>query len=169
MPAILRMPVVARALLIRAVLLPTMALALVLGLFVSTAPQAEALTVTRKVSNGLSIAKHQLGDPYAYGAAGPDRFDCSGLLYYSYRRAGFTKFPRTSDSQARFVRRVKRANLRPGDFVFFHNGGDVYHAAIFAGRKDGHVVILHSPNSGGRVSYTRPWSNSWFGGTLRPR
>ena len=151
------------------VVLPLLAFALLISLFVATTPEAEALTPARKVSRGLAIAKNQIGDPYAYGAAGPDRFDCSGLLYFSYRRAGFDNFPRTSDAQARFVRHVKRSNLRPGDFVFFTSGGDVYHAAIFAGRKDGHVVILHSPNSGGRVSYTRPWNDSWFGGTLRAR
>ena len=162
MPAIVRMPRNWH----RAVL-PLLALALLLSLFVATAPEAHALTRAKQISNGLAVARNQVGDPYAYGAAGPDRFDCSGLLYFSYRKAGFSNFPRTSDAQARFVRRVSRSNLRPGDFVFFHNGGDVYHAAIFAGRKDGHVVILHSPNSGGRVSYTRPWSDSWFGGTLR--
>jgi len=161
MPAIVRMRT--------ALLLPLLVLAILFSLFVAAAPEAHAITRAKQISNGLTIAKRQLGDPYAYGAAGPDRFDCSGLLYFSYRRAGFSNFPRSSDAQARFVRRVKRSNLRPGDFVFFHSGGDVYHAAIFAGRKDGRVLILHSPNSGGRVSYTRPWNDSWFGGTLRRR
>lgn len=158
MPAILRMR--------SFVLLPALVLGLLLSVVVA-APEAEALTRTQKIGNGLTIAKRQIGDPYGYGAAGPDRFDCSGLLYFSYRKAGFSNFPRTSDAQARFVRRVSRSNLRPGDFVFFHSSGDVYHAAIFAGRKDGHIVILHSPRSGERVKLSRPWSDSWFGGTLR--
>jgi cell wall-associated NlpC family hydrolase len=149
-------------------LVPSMLLSLVLT-NVSFAPEASARVRTQMISTGLSVARHQIGDPYRSGAAGPGAFDCSGLLYYSFRKAGFRGFPRTSDAQARFVRHVSRANLRPGDLVFFHSGGNVYHAAIFAGRRHGHVVILHSPRSGERVSYARPWTNSWFGGTLRGR
>jgi cell wall-associated NlpC family hydrolase len=147
-------------------LVPTLLLSLVIT-NISLAPEASALTRTQMISKGLSVAKNQLGDPYRAGAAGPYAFDCSGLLYYSMRKAGFSSFPRTSSSQAQFVRRISRANLRPGDFVFFYGSSGVYHAAIFAGRKDGHVVILHSPRSGERVSFARPWTNSWFGGTLR--
>ena len=162
MPASIRM----RRFAALTLLVPTMLLSLVLT-NISVAPEASALTRTQMISKGLSVAKNQIGDPYRAGAAGPDAFDCSGLLYYSFRRAGFSGFPRTSDSQARFVRHISRANLRPGDFVFFHNSGDVYHAAIFAGRKDGHIVILHSPRSGERVKFARPWTDSWFGETLR--
>ena len=149
-----------------ALLVPTMLLSLVVT-NISLAPEASALTRTQMISKSLAIAKNQIGDPYRSGAAGPDAFDCSGLLYYATHRAGFSGFPRTSSAQARFVRHISRSNLRPGDFVFFYDGGGVYHAAIFAGRKDGHVVILHSPRSGERVKFARPWTNSWFGGTLR--
>lgn len=162
MPASLRM----RRFAALTLLVPTLLLSLVLT-NITLAPEASALTRTQMISKGLSVAKDQIGDPYRAGAAGPHAFDCSGLLYYSFRKAGFSGFPRTSDSQASFVRHIRRANLRPGDFVFFHNGGDVYHVAIFAGRKDGHPVILHSPRSGERVKFARPWTNSWFGGTLR--
>ena len=48
------------------------------------------------VERALRTAVAQKGDPYAYGAAGPNRFDCSGLTYYSFRRAGFHHIPRTS-------------------------------------------------------------------------
>jgi cell wall-associated NlpC family hydrolase len=146
---------------------PLMVFGLLLATFSIATPEAEALTRAQKISNGLSVARNQIGDPYRYGAAGPNAFDCSGLLYYSFRRAGFTSFPRTSDAQYRFVRHIRKAYLRPGDFVFFHNGGDVYHTAIFAGRKDGHVVIIHAPRSGERVKYARPWTTSWYAGTLR--
>jgi len=162
MPASIRM----RRFAALTLLVPMMLLSLIFT-NVSFAPEASALTRTQMISKGLSVARNQIGDPYRYGAAGPDAFDCSGLLYYSYRKAGFSGFPRSSGSQAGFVRRISRANLRPGDFVFFYDGGGVYHAAIFAGRKDGHVVIIHSPRSGERVKYARPWTNSWFGGTLR--
>ena len=57
----------------------------------------------------MNIAAAQKGDPYSYGAAGPARFDCSGLVYYSFRRAGFSRIPRTSSAQAGFARHGSRA------------------------------------------------------------
>jgi cell wall-associated NlpC family hydrolase len=122
---------------------------------------------TTKARNALRIAKNQVGDPYQYGAAGPNRFDCSGLLYFSSRRAGFSGMPRTSSAQSRHVRRISRANMRPGDYVFFRNGGGVYHAAMYIGRKDGRRQIVHAPGSGQRVKRAAIWTDSWFPGTLR--
>lgn len=159
MPASIRMR--------RLVALPLIVLGLLAGSFVTATPEASAATRAQKISTGLKIAKNQVGDPYRYGATGPGAFDCSGLTYYSFRKAGFSGFPRTSDAQAGFTRHIRRSNMRPGDFLFFHSGGDVYHVAIFVGWKDGRRVILHSPRSGERVKYARPWSSSWFAGTLR--
>jgi cell wall-associated NlpC family hydrolase len=120
-----------------------------------------------KVRTALRVAKRQVGDPYRYGAAGPHRFDCSGLIYFSTRKAGFSKVPRTSSAQSRHMRRVKRANMRPGDFVFFRNRSGVYHAAIYLGKRDGRRRVLHAPGSGQRVKRSAIWTNSWFAGTLR--
>lgn len=159
MPATLRMQ--------RVLALPFIVLALLFASFV-TAPDAQALTRSQMVGNGFTIAKNQIGDPYRYGAAGPGAFDCSGLLHFSYRRAGFSNFPRTSDAQYRFVRHISKANLRPGDFVFMHRNGDVYHAAIFAGWRDGKRIILHAGRPGERVKRSPIWTTSWFAGTLRP-
>jgi cell wall-associated NlpC family hydrolase len=122
---------------------------------------------TTKIRNALRVAKNQIGDPYKYGAAGPHRFDCSGLVYFSTHRAGFTGVPRTSSAQARHMRHIKRSAMRPGDFVFFRNSGGVYHAAIFVGRKDGRRRIVHAPGSGQRVKTSTIWTNSWFPATLR--
>ncbi len=116
---------------------------------------------------GLAIARRQVGDPYSYGAAGPNAFDCSGLVQFSYRAAGYKSIPRTSGSQAAFTKRISRAALKPGDLMFFHSGGRVYHVGIFAGRKNGRIVMLHAPGSGDRVRYASPWTDSWFAGTLR--
>jgi len=115
----------------------------------------------------LAVARKQIGDPYRYGAAGPSAFDCSGLLYFSFRAAGLKRMPRTSGSQAAFARRIPRAALRPGDLMFFTGSGGVYHAGIFAGRRKGRIVMVHAPSTGKRVSYASPWTNSWFAATLR--
>ncbi|MBA2956110.1 NlpC/P60 family protein [Nocardioides sp. MAH-18] len=121
------------------------------------------------VAKAMSIAAAQKGDPYGYGATGPNRFDCSGLVLYSFRKAGFRGIPRTSSAQAGWARHVPRARLRRGDLVFFTSGGHVYHVGVFAGRKNGHPQVLHSPYPGARVRTERIWTGSWFGGTVRGR
>jgi cell wall-associated NlpC family hydrolase len=162
------MPVLRHAL--RAALLP---LALAAGLLATTLvspPSATAATrVQERIWHGLRIARAQIGDPYRYGAAGPSAFDCSGLVYYSYRKAGFRKVPRTSASQARFMNRIKRRNMRRGDFVFFHNSGGVYHVGVFIGFRDGRRYIVHASRPGTPVKRDPIWTDSWFPGTLRGR
>jgi len=120
-----------------------------------------------KIRNALRIAKNQVGDPYRYGAAGPNAFDCSGLLYYSTRRAGFSNMPRTSSAQARFTRKISRSAMRPGDFVFMYDGGGVYHASIFVGWHNGRRQILHAGRTGTDVKRDPIWTDKWFPGTLR--
>jgi peptidoglycan DL-endopeptidase CwlO len=89
----------------------------------------------------MSVAMSKLGAPYRWGAAGPRAFDCSGLLKWSFAQAGIT-IPRTSRAQSRFGTPVSKANLQPGDVVFFYR--PVSHAAIYIG--NGKVV--HASTSG---------------------
>jgi len=122
-----------------------------------------------RVEVAMRTAVAQKGDPYAYGAAGPGRFDCSGLTFYSFRRAGFARIPRTSSAQAHFARHISRGAMQRGDLMFFTGGGGVYHVGVFAGWDHGRRLVLHAPYSGTRVRTDRVWTNSWFPGTLRGR
>ncbi len=122
--------------------------------------------VAQRVLGARDVAMRQRGDAYGYGAAGPHRFDCSGLIRYAYSRAGFD-VPRTSSAQAGHARRVAKKDMRAGDLMFFHGSGGVYHAAIFLRWSRGHAVMLHAPGSGERVRVAVPWTSQWFGGTLR--
>lgn len=122
----------------------------------------------RKVRRAARVALAQRGDRYGYGAAGPNAFDCSGLIQYSYRRAGFRAIPRTSSAQARHTRRIPKGAMRPGDLMFFANGGGVYHAGIFVGRGRGGVPkMLHASRPGTPVKIDAPWTSRWFAGTVR--
>jgi cell wall-associated NlpC family hydrolase len=129
---------------------------------------ARNMTRTERVIYAQRIAKRQIGDWYRYGTAGPDTFDCSGLTSYSYAKAGI-RLPRTSDAQAGATRRVAKRDLRRGDLMFFHSGGNVYHVAMFLKWENGHVVMVHAGRTGEQIRRDVPWTNSWFGGTLRPR
>jgi cell wall-associated NlpC family hydrolase len=91
--------------------------------------------------NALSIAMGRLGSPYRWGAAGPGAFDCSGLVYWSYRQTGLT-LPRSSRAQSQVGAAVSKAALQPGDLVFFYR--PVSHVAIYIG--GGRVV--HASTSG---------------------
>ena len=122
--------------------------------------------VASRVLSARDTAMRQRGDAYAYGAAGPERFDCSGLIRYSYARAGFA-VPRTSSAQAGHARRIAKKDMRSGDLMFFYGSGGVYHAAIFLRWSRGHAVMVHSPGSGQRVRVAVPWTSAWFAGTLR--
>ena len=123
----------------------------------------------KRIGKAISVAVAQKGDPYAYGAAGPGSFDCSGLTYYSYRKAGFKHIPRTSSGQASFAKHIKRSAMRRGDLIFFYDGGGVYHVGVYAGFKAGHRWVLHAPYSGTRVRTDKLWTDQWYPGTLRFR
>jgi cell wall-associated NlpC family hydrolase len=93
----------------------------------------------------MKEAQTHLGDPYQYGAAGPTKFDCSGLVYASYKKFGVT-LPRTSRSQSTVGVGVAEANIEPGDLVFYYF--PVSHVAIYIGDD----MVLMAPSSGGVVN-----------------
>jgi cell wall-associated NlpC family hydrolase len=163
MPAILRARHMAA--------LPVLIVAILVATMLGAAPSADAATRKQRIQHAFSVALDQRGDRYQYGAAGPNRFDCSGLIYFSFRKAGIRNVPRTSSAQARHAKRIQRSNLRTGDLVFFHDGaarpGNVYHVGIFAGWNKGRRIVLHSPSTGKRVHRSPIWTRSWFPGTLR--
>ncbi len=149
------------------VLLPVLALAIVAAAsLLAPAPEASAATKSQRLQRAARVAVQQIGDPYRYGAAGPRAFDCSGLLQYSFRKAGL-KLPRTSSAQARYAHRIPKRKLRRGDLMFFTNGGRVYHAAIFLRWKKGRALMVHSPSTGKRVQRAHPWTNRWFAASVR--
>lgn len=79
------------------------------------------------------LARKQLGKQYQWGAAGPDKFDCSGLVMYVYNELG-VPLPRVSRQQASAGYHVDRKDLVPGDLVFFKlNGSRIDHVGIYVG------------------------------------
>jgi cell wall-associated NlpC family hydrolase len=114
----------------------------------------------------LLAAESRIGAPYSYGGAGPDTFDCSGLIAYAYRQAGIA-VPRTAAEQYAAARPVPRRDLRPGDLVFFRlSGGEVSHVGIYAGEDR----FVHAPQSGGQVrmaSLDDRWYRARYAGAGR--
>ncbi|WP_328540009.1 C40 family peptidase [Streptomyces sp. NBC_00344] len=119
-------------------------------------PEAQAAT---HAARALQIAASKRGSPYQWGAAGPSRFDCSGLTFYSFKKAG-KRLPRTAQAQYNTVRHIPPSSRKRGDLVFFHYGRNVFHVGLYAG----HGKIWHSPRTGSVVRLERIWSRSvWYG------
>ncbi|MGC4934936.1 C40 family peptidase [Gordonia sp. DT30] len=85
--------------------------------------------VDTAAQKAVRAAESKIGAPYVYGAAGPNAFDCSGLVYWSYQQAGKT-IPRDSYGQLGGGRAVNYADAQPGDVLIF-NGGS--HAGLYIG------------------------------------
>ncbi len=105
-----------------------------------TAPSAPAPAPRVAAAGGaartaVDTALAQLGDPYVWAAAGPDAFDCSGLVQYAYAAAG-VRLPHSSTMQSQMGTPVPRSQLQPGDLVFFYS--PVSHVGIYVG--DGQMV-----------------------------
>lgn len=81
-------------------------------------------------SGVVAAALSKLGSPYSWGAAGPDAFDCSGLMVWSYLQQGKT-IPRTSQAQIAGGQSVAKSDLQPGDIVGFFPG--VTHVGMYIG------------------------------------
>jgi cell wall-associated NlpC family hydrolase len=95
----------------------------------------------------LRAAMTRMESPYVWGATGPSTFDCSGLVYWAFKRVGIT-MPRSSAEQAQVGRPVARSDLRPGDLIFFYQ--PVSHVGFYAG--DG--LVLNAVQTGDVVRYT---------------
>jgi cell wall-associated NlpC family hydrolase len=103
-------------------------------------PAQQQPTGSRLGLSAAAVAKEQLGKPYKWGASGPDRFDCSGLVMYVYDNLG-VKLPRVSSQQAYAGVHVDRKDLQPGDLVFFKlNGSRIDHVGIYVG----HSKFVHA-------------------------
>lgn len=77
-------------------------------------------------------ALSQQGKPYVYGAAGPDAYDCSGLVMWAYARAGVS-LPHNAAAQYGYGTHVSADQLQPGDIVFFEENGGIGHDGIYVG------------------------------------
>lgn len=119
-----------------------------------------------RVQTAVSVALDQRGDAYVYGANGPNAFDCSGLIQYSFGQAGIN-LPRTSSAQAGATRRIAKDDMQSGDLMFFSGSGGVYHAGIFLRWERGQAIMVNSPSTGRTVTVSAAWTNQWFGGTVR--
>jgi cell wall-associated NlpC family hydrolase len=112
-------------------------------------------------ARAVALAKRELGVRYVYGGESPSGFDCSGLMQYVYARLG-VQIPRVAADQYRAGRHVSRAELRPGDLVFFDHLG---HVGMYVGGGR----FIHAPHTGTvvEISSLSGWYSEMYVGATR--
>ena len=111
-------------------------------------PSADPPAPNSAAAAAIAFARRQLGEPYVYGAAGPASWDCSGLTSQAWAAAG-QPLSHWSVAQYGETTPIRQSQLRPGDLVFWSQGGprSIYHVAMYLG--DGQII--HAPRPGRSV------------------
>ena len=112
----------------------------------SGSPSAGSTAQAPGADKALSYARAQLGKPYQWGGAGPDSFDCSGLVMMAWDQAGIY-FPHLAQDQYNLTARIPLSALIPGDLVFYGTADNVYHVGIYIGNGD----MIDAPETGQNV------------------
>ena len=106
----------------------------------------------------VAEAYRQLGKPYRWGAAGPNSFDCSGLMMWVWGKAGVS-LPHSSRAQYGYGRHVSKSELIPGDLVFY--GHPIHHVGIYVGNGQ----YIAAPQTGDVVGFRSVNRSNWAGAT----
>ncbi len=115
-----------------------------------------------KAIAALTFALSQRGKPYVWGAEGPNSYDCSGLVWASYRTVGVT-LPRVARDQQHALTPVPANELLPGDLIFFNptsrtDWTSVSHVGIYAGNGE----MVEAPTYGQVVKKAPVWWSAYF-------
>ena len=124
------------------------------------------------VATAMAFARAQVGEPYQFGAAGPNAWDCSGLTMMAYSAAGLAIGGHGSSAQ--YTRAASRgllvpySQVQPGDLIFYSSGGSAsgskYHVALYIG--DG--LMIEAPYPGKPVRIVPVRSYDRVGMVARP-
>ena len=105
-------------------------------------PQGTYVAPPGVAGQAMQAALAQRGKPYRFGGAGPGSCDCSGLVDYAYALAGMPGLPHSAAALQGMGVAVSRADLQPGDLVFF--GSPAYHVGIYVGNGE----MVNAPATG---------------------
>jgi cell wall-associated NlpC family hydrolase len=115
--------------------------------------------------DAIDFAYQQLGEPYVWGAAGPDSWDCSGLTMGAWQAAGVS-LPHYSVAQYYATTPVTYGDLRPGDLIFWGTSSSDPDTIFHVGMYIGGGQMIHAPRTGKDVEIQDVWyweSPDFFG------
>ena len=107
----------------------------------------------------VKTAYSQLGKKYRSGGSSPQKgFDCSGLVWWSFKQHGIN-VPRITQDQAASGKKIPKKAIRPGDIVVFRSSNSPrgLHTGIYAGKD----YFIHSPSKGKKVCMEKLSSPHW--------
>lgn len=117
-----------------------------------------AIAAPPGASRVVQLALNQTGKRYVWGAKGPEVFDCSGLMTWSYAQINI-RIPQGTAGQWPGMRSVSASEIQPGDLIFFAvaSAGRIDHVGMLVGdvNGDGKWDMVHAsaPCCGVRVEY----------------
>ena len=121
-------------------------------------------------ARAAELARSRIGAPYVSNAAGPDAFDCSGLVFWVYSQLGL-QVPRSAPEQFQWAAPVEQSELEPGDIVFFENtypsSTRITHVGIYVGG-GGVVMAVDNGDIVREVSLSEPYWSAHFAGAGQP-
>lgn len=125
-------------------------------------PPVAVVPAPAVAGRALDVAIFALGlvdTGYRYGGKNPEAgLDCSGMVSHVYAQVADLPLSGSAADIAQRGRPVARADLRPGDLVFFNTRNRPYsHVGIYIGDDR----FVHAPNSNGKVR-TESLTKSWF-------
>lgn len=107
----------------------------------------ESLTVDVVRNNIIKEGKKHMGVPYKWAGNTPDGFDCSGFTSYLMSKEVSQELPRRAEDQFKASKKLKRKDVKPGDFVFFDNGSGISHVGIVILNDKNSLQMIHSSTS----------------------
>ena len=135
-------------------------LGLVIVLVLSFSLAASAQT-KGSAESAVAIGKAQLGDPFEYGADGPDSFSCTGLMRYILRENGNDRdAPWVAEEYLNKYTRVSAADMQVGDIVIFSGDWATMYVGddmlLNANEVAGQVVLTPRGSAGEPLGVARP-------------
>ncbi|GIN84753.1 hypothetical protein J6TS2_11390 [Heyndrickxia sporothermodurans] len=134
---------------------------MILGITLFLPVQSASAAYSAK--NVIKEAKKHIGTPYKWGGVTPRGFDCSGFVYYSFKKNG-KYLPHSSSGMYQKGKKISKSNLKPGDLVFFNTsskGKGISHVAIYIGKNQ----VIHSVSRGVKVDNLNSyyWKSKYVG------
>jgi peptidoglycan DL-endopeptidase CwlO len=115
---------------------------------------------TSQAAGAIAYARSKIGDKYVFDAAGPNQFDCSGLVMAAYASVGVATGGHNVVWQYDYFKSLGRlvplADARPGDILFYSSNGSIsgeYHDSIYTGPG----TMIEAPNPSATVREVAIW------------
>lgn len=105
--------------------------------------QRAALTRKQKIEKTIAYAMAQRGDRYSWGATGPNRWDCSGLVMVAFKKGAGKSLPHYTGGMQKKGVKVAKKNMKRGDLIFPQRG----HVGIYLGNGK----MIHASSGKGKV------------------